>query len=90
MDFQGDNFDLSAYKKALEKEFQLDADDVAGAKTILEKNAGKAALEVVALALHASSDHLRFKAAAFILDNTVFAREVDSDSLASFVESLKK
>ena len=90
MDDNQEPLDLSEYKKALEEEFESDTHDAEGAKRILEKNASKAALEVVSLALQSASDHLRFKAASYILDNTVFAREGDSDALREFVDSLKK
>jgi hypothetical protein len=84
-----ENFDLEAYKKALEEEFQSNGNHASEAKTMLENHAPRAAMAIMALMEHAFDARVRLNAAKYILDNTVFSVPKDEEELKDFLKDLK-
>jgi hypothetical protein len=81
-------FDLEAYKKAIEEEFEKSYDETSDAQELLTAHAQDAALQVVVIMNHCPDPRLRFRAATYLLDNTIFAKGNNEDSLRKFLEGL--
>lgn len=81
--------DLSAYKKALQEEWEKEQATGPNAAAFLQSKAYKAAQIVADLAENAGDPRIRMQAATFILNNTTFAKEAP-DELNSLMDKLAK
>ena len=85
---QDEPFDLEAYKKAIEEEFAKNPEKYETAQQILEESAPAAALQLVVIMQHCPDPRVRLSASKYLLDNTVFAKDGDEDSLRNFLSNL--
>lgn len=78
---------LGDYKKAVEQEFQLRQGTP---EKVFEDAQEKAAETIVRLADSAASENLRFRAASYILDSTVFKVRSTEDDLTKLLKEMRE
>lgn len=77
---------LGEYKRAVEEEFRMRQ---GSAEKVFEDAQEDAANTIVGLAKSAPSDHIRLRAAQYILDSTVFKVKHDEDDLTKLLDKMK-
>jgi hypothetical protein len=77
--------ELDDYRKALEEEFEREQGEALAHFRSSELEAAK---KITDLIKHSENPHIRLKASMYVLDNTVFAKNTENDSLTEFLKKM--